>query len=146
MVIARNKGINALLCQQFSQRTVDKVYTALLCGHLAEDEGIVEAATPKIRPVSRMALCARHGKPARSRYRVIDRLYQAREGERALALTRVTLTPETDGPISCVFTASCWAIRSWLRSVRWPGAARHGTGSAADAARQRTALCPPRQP
>ncbi|STS91570.1 putative ribosomal large subunit pseudouridine synthase A [Klebsiella variicola] len=33
MVIARNKGINALLCQQFSQRTVDKVYTALLCGH-----------------------------------------------------------------------------------------------------------------
>ena len=25
MVIARNKGINALLCQQFSQRTVDKV-------------------------------------------------------------------------------------------------------------------------
>ncbi len=47
MVIARNKGINALLCQQFSQRTVDKVYTALLCGHLAEDEGIVEAAIAK---------------------------------------------------------------------------------------------------
>ncbi|HCL6305029.1 TPA: RluA family pseudouridine synthase [Klebsiella pneumoniae] len=68
MVIARNKGINALLCQQFSQRTVDKVYTALLCGHLAEDEGIVEAAIAKD---------------------------PAREGERALALTRVTLTPET---------------------------------------------------
>jgi tRNA pseudouridine32 synthase/23S rRNA pseudouridine746 synthase len=30
-----------------------------------------------------MSLCARHGKPARSRYRVIDRLYQAREGEGA---------------------------------------------------------------
>ncbi|MBK2475406.1 RluA family pseudouridine synthase, partial [Klebsiella quasipneumoniae] len=96
MVIARNKGINALLCQQFSQRTVDKVYTALLCGHLAEDEGIVEAAIAKDPArFPRMALCARHGKPARSRYRVIDRLYQAREGERALALTRVTLTPET---------------------------------------------------
>ncbi|ESN36916.1 tRNA pseudouridine32 synthase/23S rRNA pseudouridine746 synthase [Klebsiella pneumoniae MGH 19] len=96
MVIARNKGINALLCQQFSQRTVEKVYTALLCGHLAEDEGIVEAAIAKDPArFPRMALCARHGKPARSRYRVIDRLYQAREGERALALTRVTLTPET---------------------------------------------------
>lgn len=113
MVIARNKGINALLCQQFSQRTVEKVYTALLCGHLAEDEGIVEAAIAKDPAhFPRMALCARHGKPARSRYRVIDRLYQAREGERALALTRVTLTPETGRPISCVFTASCWAIRS----------------------------------
>lgn len=53
MVIARNKGINALLCQQFSQRTVEKVYTALLCGHLAEDEGIVEAAIAKIWPISR---------------------------------------------------------------------------------------------
>ncbi len=75
---------------------MDKVYTALLCGHLAEDEGIVEAAIAKDPArFPRMALCARHGKPARSRYRVIDRLYQAREGERALALTRVTLTPET---------------------------------------------------
>ena len=34
MVVARNKAINAALCQQFSQRTVTKVYSALLCGHL----------------------------------------------------------------------------------------------------------------
>jgi tRNA pseudouridine32 synthase/23S rRNA pseudouridine746 synthase len=53
MVVARNKGINAALCQQFSQRTVGKVYTALLCGHLPEDEGVVEAAIAKDRPVSR---------------------------------------------------------------------------------------------
>lgn len=31
MVIARNKPINAALCQQFSQRSVEKVYSALLC-------------------------------------------------------------------------------------------------------------------
>ena len=63
---------------------------------VAEEEGIVEAAIAKDPArFPRMALCARHGKPARSRYRVIDRLYQAREGERALELTRVTLTPET---------------------------------------------------
>ncbi|MGR8802181.1 RluA family pseudouridine synthase, partial [Klebsiella variicola subsp. variicola] len=74
---------------------VAKVYTALLCGHLAEDEGIVEAAIAKVPArFPRMSLRARHGKPARSRYRVIDRLYQLRDGERALALTRVALTPE----------------------------------------------------
>ncbi len=96
MVVARNKGINAALCQQFSQRTVDKVYTALLCGHLPEDEGVVEAAIAKDPArFPRMSISVRHGKPARSRYRVIDRLYQTREGERALALTRVALTPET---------------------------------------------------
>lgn len=34
MVIARNKAINAALCHQFSQRAVNKVYTALLCGQI----------------------------------------------------------------------------------------------------------------
>lgn len=69
-----------------------------------------------------MALCARHGKPARSRYRVIDRLYQAREGERALALTG-DAHRRPDGPISCVFTASCWAIRSLAAICTVAGAA-----------------------
>lgn len=31
MVVARNKAINAALCQQFSQRSVTKTYSALLC-------------------------------------------------------------------------------------------------------------------
>ncbi|STW68968.1 putative ribosomal large subunit pseudouridine synthase A [Klebsiella pneumoniae] len=148
MVIARNKGINALLCQQFSQRTVDKVYTALLCGHLAEDEGIVEAAIAKDPAhFPRMALCARHGKPARSRYRVIDRLYQAREGERALGVNPGDAHPGDRTDPSAAYSLPAAGLSDpWLRSVRWPGAARHGTGSAADAARQRTALCPPRQP
>jgi tRNA pseudouridine32 synthase/23S rRNA pseudouridine746 synthase len=39
MVVARNKAINAALCSQFSQRSVSKVYSALLCGHLEGDEG-----------------------------------------------------------------------------------------------------------
>ena len=30
---------NAALCRQFSERTVSKVYSALLCGHLADNEG-----------------------------------------------------------------------------------------------------------
>lgn len=47
MVIARNKAINAALCQQFSQRTVTKVYSALLCGHLNDDEGVIDAAIAK---------------------------------------------------------------------------------------------------
>jgi tRNA pseudouridine32 synthase/23S rRNA pseudouridine746 synthase len=41
-----------------------------------------------------MSICAITGKPARSRYRVIERIYQEREGA-LLPLTRVELTPET---------------------------------------------------
>ncbi|MHA0863148.1 RluA family pseudouridine synthase [Enterobacter wuhouensis] len=92
MAIARNKAINAALCHQFSQRAVSKVYAALLCGHVENDEGIIDAPIakdPALFPL--MSICAVTGKPARSRYRVIERFYQAT----GLPLTRVELTPET---------------------------------------------------
>jgi len=47
MVVALNKAINAALCQQFSQRSVEKVYSALLCGHLENDEGVIDAPIAK---------------------------------------------------------------------------------------------------
>ena len=92
MVIARNKAINAALCHQFSQRAVKKVYSALLCGHVENDEGMIDAPIakdPALFPL--MSICAVTGKPARSRYRVIERFYQTT----GLPLTRVALTPET---------------------------------------------------
>ena len=95
MVVARNKAINAALCQQFSERRVTKIYTALLCGHLDDNEGVIDAAIakdPALFPL--MSICAITGKPARSRYRVVERIYQEREGA-LLPLTRVELTPET---------------------------------------------------
>lgn len=96
MVIARNKAINAALCQQFSQRNVTKVYSALLCGHLDDNQGIIDAAIakdPALFPL--MSICPINGKPARSRYQVIERFYHEREDNRLLPLTRVQLTPET---------------------------------------------------
>lgn len=96
MVVARNKAINAALCQQFSQRTVTKVYSALLCGHLENDEGVIDAAIakdPALFPL--MSICALNGKPARSRYQVVERFYHCQEEGTLLPLTRVQLTPET---------------------------------------------------
>jgi tRNA pseudouridine32 synthase/23S rRNA pseudouridine746 synthase len=96
MVIARNKAINAALCQQFSQRAVTKVYSALLCGHLDNDEGVIDAAIakdPALFPL--MSICAINGKPARSRYRVVERIYNEQEEGQQLPLTRVQLIPET---------------------------------------------------
>ncbi|EOG5745775.1 RluA family pseudouridine synthase [Enterobacter roggenkampii] len=92
MVVARNKAINAALCQQFSQRSVEKVYIALLCGHVENDEGVIDAPIakdPALFPL--MSICAITGKPARSRYQVVERFYQGA----GLPLTRVELTPET---------------------------------------------------
>ncbi|MEP8702196.1 RluA family pseudouridine synthase [Enterobacter roggenkampii] len=92
MVVARNKAINAALCQQFSQRSVEKVYSALLCGHVENDEGVIDAPIakdPALFPL--MSICAITGKPARSRYQVVERFYQGA----GLPLTRVKLSPET---------------------------------------------------
>ncbi|NGX86570.1 RluA family pseudouridine synthase [Rahnella sp. Lac-M11] len=96
MVIARNKAINAALCQQFSQRTVTKFYVALLCGYVADNEGLIDAAIakdPALFPL--MSICEISGKPARSHYRVLERFEQKREDGTLLPLTRVQLTPET---------------------------------------------------
>jgi len=96
MVIARNKTINAALCQQFSQRTVTKIYSALLYGHLEDNDGMIDAPIakdPALFPL--MSICAITGKPARSRYRVIERFYRVGEDGTELPLTRVELTPET---------------------------------------------------
>ena len=96
MVIARNKTINAALCHQFSQRTVAKVYSALLCGHLDDNEGVIDAAIakdPALFPL--MSICPLHGKPARSHYQVIERFNRPLEDGTLLPLTRVQLTPET---------------------------------------------------
>jgi len=92
MVIARNKAINAALCQQFSQRSVTKIYTALLCGHLPDDEGVIDAPIAKDpAQFPLMSICALYGKPARSRYRVTERFYY----QGGVPVTRVELTPET---------------------------------------------------
>lgn len=96
MVVARNKAINAALCHQFSQRTVRKVYSALLCGHVADDEGVIDAPIakdPALFPL--MSISAINGKPARSRYRVVERFYRQGEGGALLPVTWVELTPET---------------------------------------------------
>ena len=96
MVIARNKAVNAALCLQFSQRRVTKVYNALLCGHLNDNEGVIDAAIAKdLALFPLMSICATHGKPARSRYRVIERFYHELEDKTLLPVTRVELTPET---------------------------------------------------
>lgn len=96
MVVARDKAVNAALCQQFSQRAVSKVYTALLCGHLEENAGTVDAPIAKDPALfPRMSICATHGKPAHSRFQVVERFMQRLEDGRELPLTRVTLTPQT---------------------------------------------------
>jgi tRNA pseudouridine32 synthase/23S rRNA pseudouridine746 synthase len=63
---------------------------------LSEDEGVIDAAIakdPALFPL--MSICAISGKPARSRYRVVERFNHPLKDGTVLPLTRVQLFPET---------------------------------------------------
>lgn len=78
MLLAMNKQINALLCKQFSERRVSKRYVALLHGTLVENTGLVDQGVAKDSDnFPLMKLCQQTGKPARSKYRVIERFTQS---------------------------------------------------------------------
>ena len=62
-------------------------------------KGVIDAAIAKDQALfSLMSICSIHGKPARSRYRVVERFYRELEDGALLLLTRVELTPETGRP------------------------------------------------
>jgi len=75
MLVALNKAVNGLLTKQFQARTVQKYYTALLHGHLAEDSGLIELPIAKDSdhfPLQK--ICHSSGKAALTHYQVLERL------------------------------------------------------------------------
>jgi tRNA pseudouridine32 synthase/23S rRNA pseudouridine746 synthase len=89
MLIALNKPTNALLGKQFEQRTVSKSYIAILEGQLKEDRGLIEFPIAKDKPSFPLVkICVETGKPAVTKYRVLERLQQP-------SRCRVRFTPHT---------------------------------------------------
>ncbi len=73
MLVALNKAVNAHLTKQFQTRSVVKYYTAMLQGHLKNDEGVIEFSIAKDDfPLQK--ICHLSGKSAVSYYQVIERL------------------------------------------------------------------------
>jgi len=76
LVVALNKVINAHITKQFQARTVDKIYTAILQGHLVKDAGTIEYPIAKDSdnfPLQK--ICYETGKAAISNYEVVERLH-----------------------------------------------------------------------
>ena len=91
MVLALSKQVNAHLTKQFQLRSVVKTYTATLYGHLANDDGLIEA------PIARdqfpyQKICLQTGKQAQSKYQVIARNQNPTIGHKT---TDVLFTPKT---------------------------------------------------
>ena len=89
MLLALGKTVNANLTRQFQERMVTKTYVAVLAGHLACDEGCVDAPIAKDKPnFPLLKICYVSGKRALSHYRVLERLENPPR-------SRVLFTPQT---------------------------------------------------
>jgi 23S rRNA pseudouridine1911/1915/1917 synthase len=75
MVAAKNDMAHASLSRQFAERTIERLYRAVVWGVPRPAEGtIVGMIGRDPRNRKRMAVVARGGKPALTRYRVVKRL------------------------------------------------------------------------
>lgn len=87
VIFAKDKDTHKALQQQFERHTVAKRYLALLDGIVTQDEGVIDLPLhPDVDDRPRQRVDREHGKPAMTRYRVLDR-----EGD----VTRVILEPLT---------------------------------------------------
>jgi 23S rRNA pseudouridine1911/1915/1917 synthase len=75
MVVAKDDEAYQELTKQFKNRTVEKVYLAIAYGRFAKDEGLIDSAIGR-HPTQRkrMSIRTKRGRPAITRWRVMERL------------------------------------------------------------------------
>lgn len=76
IVVARNDETHLALSKQFSERRVEKIYNALVCGEIVRDGGEIRAAIAR-HPSHRKRMAVRDddsGRAAHTQWRVLERL------------------------------------------------------------------------
>ena len=72
LVVAKNDWAHRELSRQFAERSVEKIYLALVAGKLRKDAGVIEEKIGR-HPVhrQRMSVDSTRGRPAKTDYRVV---------------------------------------------------------------------------
>lgn len=75
LLIAKNKAAHKFLQSQFIERTIKKRYIAILDGIIEENEGVINLPLRvDLDDRPRQLVCYDYGKPAQTRWKVIERL------------------------------------------------------------------------
>jgi tRNA pseudouridine32 synthase/23S rRNA pseudouridine746 synthase len=101
MLVALNKEVNANLTKQFQSHVVKKTYTALLHGHIEQDDGIINAPIAK-GEFPLQVICEERGKSALTHFRVLERFELncsigagPKVEKKKSPVTKVLFTPQT---------------------------------------------------
>ncbi len=74
LVLAKSDKAHFLLAKQFFSHTIDRKYIGIVCGHLREKVGVVDAPIAR-HPIKRKEFCVRNGgKNAKTEYKVLKSL------------------------------------------------------------------------
>lgn len=79
IVVAKNDQTHLSLSEQFAERKTRKIYHAIVCGEVARDSGTINKAIAR-HPTHRKRMAAlddEDGKPAKTDYRVLERMHGA---------------------------------------------------------------------
>lgn len=94
LLIGKTKEAHAALQQMFERHQIRKTYIAVLDGIVPQDEGLIRLPLrPDVEHRPMQMVDPVHGKPAVTRYRVLERSGQT---------TRIAFFPQTDAHTSCV--------------------------------------------
>lgn len=74
MVVAKNDATHLALSRQFAEREVVKLYHALVCGEVARSAGEINAPVARHPSHRKVMTVLEGGRPARTGYRVLERL------------------------------------------------------------------------
>lgn len=74
MVCAKNDVAHLSLAQQIKEKTAHRIYKALVFGNIKEDTGIIHGDIGRsLKDRQKMAIVSKNGKPATTKFKVIER-------------------------------------------------------------------------
>lgn len=73
VLLAKNAHVHAKLCEMSKAGAIEKTYRAAVFGRPPEAEGVIDAPIARVNETSLLRCVREDGKPARSRYRVLER-------------------------------------------------------------------------
>ena len=73
MVVAKNDRAHQLLARQFSARTIERAYWALVWGTFSESKGVIEASLGRSKKDRKKVAVTAEGKHARTEFQVLRR-------------------------------------------------------------------------